>query len=57
MRLIDEQFLNTPFYGSRRTTASLQRSGELVGKGQREPNFFLPVANVCADLENLRGDR
>src|SRR6516162_3566147 len=32
MRLIDEQFLNTPFYGSRRMTASLQRSGELVNR-------------------------
>jgi putative transposase len=30
MRLIDRQFLKTPFYGSRRTTASLERSGETV---------------------------
>jgi putative transposase len=28
MRLIDEQFLKTPFYGSRRMTASLRRAGE-----------------------------
>jgi hypothetical protein len=27
MRLIDQQFLRTPFYGSRRMTASLERSG------------------------------
>ena len=30
MRLIDQQFLRTPFYGSRRMTASLERSGETV---------------------------
>src|SRR3954463_11402439 len=30
MRLIDQQFLKTPFYGSRRMTASLARSGETV---------------------------
>ena len=27
MRLIDQQFLETPFYGSRRMTACLERSG------------------------------
>src|SRR5512143_2139386 len=32
MRLIDEQFLKTPFYGSRRMTASLERSGEMVNR-------------------------
>jgi putative transposase len=32
MRLIDEQFLLTPFYGSRRMTASLERSGETVNR-------------------------
>jgi len=32
MRLIDEQFLKTPFYGSRRMTASLERSGETVNR-------------------------
>jgi putative transposase len=32
MRLIDEQFLRTPFYGSRRMTASLERSGETVNR-------------------------
>ena len=32
MRLIDEQFLKTPFYGSRRMTASLERSGEAVNR-------------------------
>jgi putative transposase len=32
MRLIDEQFLRTPFYGSRRMTVVLQRSGETVNR-------------------------
>jgi len=32
MRLIDQQFLLTPFYGSRRMTASLERSGETVNR-------------------------
>jgi putative transposase len=32
MRLIDQQFLRTPFYGSRRMTASLERSGETVNR-------------------------
>jgi putative transposase len=32
MRLIDEQFLLTPFYGSRRMTACLERSGETVNR-------------------------
>ena len=32
MRLIDRQFLRTPFYGSRRLTASLKRSGETVSR-------------------------
>jgi putative transposase len=32
MRLIDQQFLKTPFYGSRRMKASLQRSGETVNR-------------------------
>jgi putative transposase len=32
MRLIDQQFLKTPFYGSRRMTASLERSGETVSR-------------------------
>ncbi len=32
MRLIDEQFLKTPFYGSRRMTASLERTGETVNR-------------------------
>lgn len=32
MRLIDEQFLKTPFYGTRRMTASLQRAGETVNR-------------------------
>ena len=30
MRLIDQQYLKTPFYGSRRMTVFLQRSGETV---------------------------
>ena len=32
MRLIDEQFLRTPFYGSRRMTLFLERSGEMVNR-------------------------
>jgi putative transposase len=32
MRRIDEQFLRTPFYGSRRLTAWLQREGEEVNR-------------------------
>ena len=32
MRLIDEQFLKTPFYGSRQMTASLRRCGEQVNR-------------------------
>jgi putative transposase len=32
MRLIDRQFMTTPFYGSRRMTASLERSGEAVNR-------------------------
>ena len=32
MRLIDEQFLKTPFYGSRRMRACLERSGETVNR-------------------------
>jgi putative transposase len=32
MRLIDEQYLKTPFYGSRRMTAVLERRGEAVNR-------------------------
>ncbi len=32
MRLIDQQFLKTPFYGSRRMTACLERAGEEVNR-------------------------
>ena len=32
MRLIDEQYLKTPFYGSRRMAASLRRQGEAVNR-------------------------
>jgi putative transposase len=32
MRLIDQQFLRTPFYGSRRMTMFLERSGETVNR-------------------------
>jgi putative transposase len=32
MRLIDEQYLKTPFYGSRRMTAWLVRRGEEVNR-------------------------
>jgi len=32
MRLIDQQFLKTPFYGSRRMMRCLERSGEMVNR-------------------------
>jgi putative transposase len=32
MRLIDQQFLRTPFYGSRRMTVFLERSVETVNR-------------------------
>ena len=32
MRLIDEQYLKTPFYGGRRMTAVLERRGEIVNR-------------------------
>jgi putative transposase len=32
MRLIDQQFIRTPFYGSRRLTRFLERSGETVNR-------------------------
>jgi putative transposase len=32
MRLIDQQFMKTPFYGSRRMAAFLERSGETVNR-------------------------
>jgi putative transposase len=32
MRLIDQQFLKTPFYGSRKMTAYLERAGEMVNR-------------------------
>jgi putative transposase len=32
MRLIDQQFLKTPFYGSRKMTAFLERAGEEVNR-------------------------
>jgi putative transposase len=32
MRLIDEQYLRTPFYGSRRMAASLRRRGEVINR-------------------------
>jgi putative transposase len=32
MRLIDQQFLKTPFYGSRKMMAALERSGETVNR-------------------------
>ena len=32
MQLIDQQFMKTPFYGSRRMTACLERSGETVNR-------------------------
>ncbi len=34
MRIIDEQFMETPFYGSRRMTNFLKREGYRVGRGR-----------------------
>ena len=34
MRLIDEQYLRTPFYGSRRTTVWLQAEGWPVNRNR-----------------------
>jgi putative transposase len=57
MRLIDQQFLATPFYGSRRMTAALERAGETVNRKrvQRlmvlmdlEPLFPRPRATTAA---------
>ena len=57
MRLIDQQFLKTPFYGSRRMTAALERAGETVNRKrvQRlmalmglEPLFPRPRATTAA---------
>jgi len=36
MRLIDQQFLKTPFYGSRKMTACLERAGEVVNRKRVE---------------------
>ncbi len=35
MRLIDEQFLETPFYGSRQMTRWLRRQGDMVSRAGR----------------------
>ena len=32
MRLIDEQFMETPFYGTRQMTRHLRRQGHIVGR-------------------------
>jgi len=34
MRLIDEQYMETPFFGSRRMRQHLRRSGHRVGRGK-----------------------
>ena len=51
MRLIDEQFLKTPFYGSRRMTACLERSGETVN---RKRVVTKPVKLGVSEPESLR---
>jgi putative transposase len=42
MRLIDRQFLETPFYGSRKMAESLNRSGEVVNR-QRVQRLMGPM--------------
>lgn len=57
MRLIDQQFLKTPFYGSRKMTIALERAGETVNRKrvQRlmalmglEPLFPRPRTTIAA---------
>ena len=50
MRLIDEQFLKTPFYGSRRMTASLERAGETVNR--KRVQRLMAVMGTLRELNN-----
>ena len=59
MRLIDEQYLKTPFYGSRRMTAVLERSGEAVNRKrvQRLMAVDGPGGDLPQAADHRRGDR
>ena len=59
MRLIDEQFLKTPFYGSRRMTACLERSGETVNRKRVQRLMALdgPGGDLSQAADHHRGDR
>ena len=49
MRLIDQQFLLTPFYGNRRMTACLKRSGGDVGPSKNsEPVLIIWTEPACS---------
>ena len=46
MRLIDEQFTRTPFYGVRRMTAWLQRNGQ--GVNRKRDRRLMPLMGLMA---------
>ena len=48
MRLIDEQFLQTPFYGSRQMRRWLRRQGYTVSR--KRVRRLMPAARVAGDL-------
>jgi putative transposase len=50
MRLIDQQFLRAPFYGSRRMTVFLERSGETVNRKRVRGLMALMGAGVEPDV-------
>ena len=59
MRLIDEQFLETPFFGSRQMTRWLRRQGDMVGcvatfqKRQESDWSSRPGSVSCRHLEQV----
>ena len=50
MRLIDEQYLKTPFYGARKMAVVLSRSGHQVG---RKRVMRLAVCCCCCRCEHV----
>jgi HTH-like domain len=50
MHLIDEQYLNTPFYGARKMAVVLSRSGHKVG---RKRVMGLAVCCCCCRCEHV----
>ena len=58
MRLIDEQYLKTPFYGSRRMTAFLERPGEAVNRKRVQRLMALdgPGGAASQAADHDRGD-